>query len=257
MQNARQKCTHRDDAMGLIVLRAVMSSLLVFFISACATSPPITGTYGAQIPAASGPGRIIHLTLTDDKRVEMSTDYLNDRPAVTETGTWEALKGGDITVVITGRDSQTYEKPDVITFRLSGETIEAVGYDWAARGSEGLSLQKQPDITDREWLLTEIHSFNNAAVMRGNPAQYVLQLFHNGTVLVKADCNRGTGTFELVGKQLTFHNIGYTRELCLPGSLFEQYAKALEAAFSCMVRDEFLLIYSAADSGVLKFAPAK
>ena len=90
-----------------------------------------------------------------------------------------------------------------------------------------------------------------------NPAQYVLQLFHNGTVLVKADCNRGTGTFELVGKQLTFHKIGYTRDICLPGSLSGQYINALDAAFSCMLRDEFLFIYSAADSGVLKFAPAK
>jgi heat shock protein HslJ len=243
--------------MELNVLKAIIASLFIFYFSACATAPPITGTYGTKIPAASSPGRIIHLTLTDDKRVDMSTDYLNDQPAVTETGTWESLKGGEISVVITGRDDQMYEKPEVITFRVNGETIEAVGYDREARGSEGLSLQKQPDITDREWLLTEVHYFNNAEVRTANPAQYVLQLFHNGTVLVKADCNRGTGTFELVGKQLTLHNIGYTREICLPGSLFEQYTEALEAAFSCMVRDEYLFIYSTADSGVLKFAPAK
>jgi heat shock protein HslJ len=247
----------RDDTVDLNVLKAVMASLFIFCFSACAGSPPITGTYGAKLPAASSPGRIIHLTLSDDKRVDMSTDYLNDQPVVTETGTWESLKGGEISVVITGRDDKMYEKPEVITFRINGETIEAVGYDREARGSEGLVLQKQPDITDREWLLTEIHSFNNAAAMPVNPAQYVLQLFHNGTVLVKADCNRGTGTFELVGKQLTFHKIGYTREPCLPGSLSGQYINALDTAFSCMLRDEALFIYSAADSGVLKFTPAK
>ena len=243
--------------MELNVFKAVIVSLFIFCLSACATSPPITGTYGAKLPAASSPGRIIHLTLSDDKSVDMSTDYLNEQPAVAETGTWEFLKGGEISVVITGRDDQMYEKPEVITFRVNGETIEAVEYNREARGSEGLALQKQPDITDREWLLTEIHSFSNAAVMPVNPAQYVLQLFHNGTVLVKADCNRGTGTFELVGKQLTLHNIGYTREICLPGSLSGQYINALDAAFSCMLRDEYLFIYSAADSGVLKFAPGK
>jgi heat shock protein HslJ len=243
--------------MKLNVLTAIIASLFIFCFSACATAPPIAGTYGTKLPAASSPGRIIHLTLTDDKRVEMSTDYLNDRPAVTETGTWEALKGGDITVVITGKDNQTYEKPEVITFHVNGETMEAVGYDREVRGTEGLSLQKQPDITDREWLLTEIQYFNDAAVKPAAPAHYVLQLFHNGTVLVKADCNRGIGTFLLVGKKLTFLQIGYTREICLPGSLFEQYTKALEAAFSCMVRDGYLFIYSTADSGVLKFAPAK
>jgi len=243
--------------MELKVLRAIIASLFVCCFSACATSPQVTGTYGARLPAASSPGRIIHLTLTDDKRVEMSTDYLNGRPAITETGTWESLKGGDISVAITGSAGQTYEKPEGITFRVSGETMEAVGYDREPRGSEGLSLQKQPDITDREWLLTEIQYFNNTAVKPSAPVHYVLQPFHNGTVLVKADCNRGTGTFELVGKKLTFQKIGYTREICLPGSLSEQYIKALEAAFSCMVRDGYLFIYSTADSGVLKFAPAK
>lgn len=243
--------------MELNVLKAIIASLFVFFFSACATSPPITGTYGAKLPAASSPGRIIHLTLTDDKRVEMSTDYLNDRPAVTETGTWESLKGGDISVAITGRADQIYQKPEVITFRVSGETIEAVEYDREARGSEGLSLQKQPEITDKEWQLTEMYYFNDAAVKPYNPSGYLLQLFHNGTVLVKADCNRGTGMFALVGKKLTFQKIGYTREICLPGSLSEQYMKALEAAISCMIRDEYLFIYSTADSGVLKFAPSK
>jgi heat shock protein HslJ len=257
MQNARKKCPYRDTIMGLNVLKIIITSLFVLCFGACATAPPITGTYGAKLPAASSPGRIIHLTLSDDKHVDMSTDYLNDQPAVTETGTWESLKVGEISVVITGRDDQMYQKPEVMTFRINGETMEAVGYDREARGSEGLVLQKQPDITDREWLLTEIHSFNDVAVMPGNPAQYVLQLFHNGTVLVKADCNRGTGTFELVGKQLMFHKIGYTRELCLPGSLSGQYINALDAAFSCMLRDEYLYIYSAADNGVLKFAPAK
>jgi heat shock protein HslJ len=239
------------------ILSAIIISLLLFCFSACATSPPITGTYGAQLPAASIPGRIIHLTLSDDKSAEMSTDYLNDRPAVTETGTWESLKGGDISVSITGRADQTYEKPEVITFRFNGETMEAIEYDREGRGSEGLSLQKQPDITDREWLLTEIQYFNDAVVKPSAPVHYTLQPFHNGTVLVKADCNRGTGTFVLVGKKLTFQKIGYTREICLPGSLSEQYIKALEGAFSCMVRDEYLFIYSTADSGVLKFAPAR
>jgi heat shock protein HslJ len=243
--------------MELNVLRAVIASLFIFCLSACATSPPITGTYAAKLPSASSPGRTIHLTLTDDKRVEMSTDYLNDRPAVTETGTWESLKGGDISVAITGRADQTYEKPEVITFRVSGEMMEAVEYDREARGSDGLSLQKQPDITDKEWQLTEMYYFNDAAVKPYNPSGYMLQLFHNGTVLVKADCNRGTGTFVLAGKKLTFQKVGYTREISLPGSLSEQYMKALEAAISCMIRDEYLFIYSTADSGVLKFAPAK
>ena len=156
------------------VLKAVITSLLCFCFSACATSPPITGTYGAKLPAASSPGRIIHLTLSDDKSVEMSTDYLNDRPAVTETGTWESLKGGEISVAITGRDDQMYEKPEVITFRINGETMEAVGYDREARGSEGFVLQKQPDITDREWLLTEIQYFNNAVVKPGQPCSLCL-----------------------------------------------------------------------------------
>jgi heat shock protein HslJ len=166
-------------------------------------------------------------------------------------------KGGDISVSITGRDNQTYEKPESIIFRLSGETMEAVEYDRVARGSEGVVLQKQPDIMDKEWLLTEIQYFNNEVVKPGNPALYTLQLFHNGTVLVKADCNRGAGTFELVGKKLVFEKIGYSREVCLPGSLYGEYIRALDAAVSCMVRDGYLVIYSTGDNGILKLAPSK
>ena len=124
--------------MGLNVLKAIMSLSLIFLFQRMCNLSANYRDIRRKIPAASGPARTVHLTLTDDKRVDMSTDYLNDQPAVTETGTWESLKGGEISVAITGRDDQMYQKPEVITFRVNGETIEAVGYDREARGSEGL-----------------------------------------------------------------------------------------------------------------------
>lgn len=227
-----------------------------FLIHACATSEKVAGTYGAKLPSASGPGRVIHLKLTDDKRAEMSTDYLNRKPAIVETGKWESGKDGEVAVTLTEKEGMSYDTPGVVAFHLQGDLLRAAGYDVEICGSEGLVLQRQPDITGKVWHLVEMRYMNETGLKPGDPAKYSLELFDNGAVYVQADCNKGTGTFELVGNSLSFH-LGFTRAMCLPGSIFDRYTKALDEAVSCHVRDGQLYISTAADDGVMQFAPAR
>jgi heat shock protein HslJ len=238
------------------ILTIFIAAFLGCFMHACATSEKVAGTYGAKLPSASGPGRVIHLKLTDDKRAEMSTDYLNRKPAIVETGKWESGKDGEVAVTLTEKEGMSYDTPGVLAFHLQGDLLRAAEYDHKVWGSEGLVLERQPDITGKVWHMVELRYMNEKGLKPGDPAKYSLELFDNGAVYVQADCNKGTGTFELVGNSLSFH-LGFTRAMCLPGSIFDRYTKALEEAVSCHVRDGQLYISTAEDGGVMQFAPAR
>lgn len=102
------------------------------------------GTYVAQLPAASSPGRTITLVLNEDASVELSTDYQNGKPPIVETGTWQDNGDGTVTVMLTGRpDGTVYNQPDVVTFGLDGNELKAIAWDTNVYGSEGMTLIKQ------------------------------------------------------------------------------------------------------------------
>ena len=102
------------------------------------------GTYTAQLPAASSPGRQITLVLNSDNSVELSTDFQNGKPPIVEVGTWQDNGDGTVTVSLTGRDDgTTFNQPDVVTFGLSGSELKAIAWDTNVYGTEGLTLTKQ------------------------------------------------------------------------------------------------------------------
>jgi uncharacterized lipoprotein NlpE involved in copper resistance len=109
-----------------------------------ATAPGFEGTYTASLPAASGPGRIVTLTLNDDGTADMSTDYQNGKPPIVEVGTWQDNGDGTVTVALTGRiDGVQYGQPDVITFGLQAGELKAIAWDQNVYGSEGMTLTRQ------------------------------------------------------------------------------------------------------------------
>ena len=87
--------------------------------------PSFAGSYGAKLPAASGPGRDLVLDLTPDGTARFSTDFNNGRTAISESGTWSAA-GQRVTLTLTGQTGRTYDKPVVIVFDLAGGTLSAV-----------------------------------------------------------------------------------------------------------------------------------
>jgi heat shock protein HslJ/uncharacterized lipoprotein NlpE involved in copper resistance len=102
------------------------------------------GVYGATLPAASGPGREMSLTLRLDNSAELSSDYQNGEAPVVETGTWQDKGDGMATVSLTGQSGGVvYEAPVVLTFQLDGSTLTATEYDRTLYGSEGITLERQ------------------------------------------------------------------------------------------------------------------
>jgi heat shock protein HslJ len=63
-----------------------------------------------------------------------------------------------------------------------------------------------------------------------DPASYTLQFLPDGTLLIRADCNRGRSSYELVDGKLVVHPGVATLALCSPGSLDQAFMQALNGA---------------------------
>lgn len=224
---------------------------------ACLVAPEhLVGLYGTKLPSADSPGRMIRLRLFPGTRAEMITDFMDSRPALIENGQWEC-RSSTVTVQLTGRIGKAYEKPQVIKFTIDGEGFTPFQYDRDDWGDAGMHLDRNPAVIGTVWRLVQIQYANNTAIVPDDPGKYALILSQDGTVTVRADCNRGMGAYLMAGPWLLMRKHSYTRMICPENSLFEQYTKALETAASCMLKDGNLYIRFQQDSGVMKFEPAK
>jgi uncharacterized lipoprotein YbaY len=90
----------------------------------------------------------------------------------------------------------------------------------------------------------------------GDPTRYTLQLSPDGRVAVRADCNRGTGTYTLRGRALTVSVLALTKAACPPGSLERRFLVHLGAVAGYLFRGDDLLLGLKVDSGTMRFSRA-
>jgi heat shock protein HslJ len=90
-----------------------------------------------------------------------------------------------------------------------------------------------------------------------NPDRYTLELQPGGSALVRADCNRGRGRYEIGEGRIKFGAIAVTRMACPPGSLDGRYLKDLARATTFFVDGGKLFLELPVDSGTMRFARAK
>ena len=80
------------------------------------------------------------------------------------------------------------------------------------------------------WQLVEIVSMDDRVEAPDDRSLYTVEFKADGSVQVRADCNRGTGSWTSVSPgQLQFGQMAATQALCLPGSLHDRYI----AQFPC------------------------
>ena len=87
------------------------------------------------------------------------------------------------------------------------------------------------------------------------PERYTLELAPNGRLLVRADCNRGTGSYRIGAGTIKFDPIATTRMACPPGSLDARYLGDLQRATGFFVERGDLHLELPADAGTMRFAP--
>jgi heat shock protein HslJ len=87
------------------------------------------------------------------------------------------------------------------------------------------------------------------------PEHYTLELAPNGRLLVRADCNRGTGSFRIGAGTIALGPIATTRIACPPGSLDARYLADLQRAAAFFVAGGVLHLVLPEDAGTMRFAP--
>jgi heat shock protein HslJ len=119
---------------------------------------------------------------------------------------------------------------------------------------ESPPARQNSEIIGVVWRLREIQRTNGQTVLVDEPDKYTLELLPNGQVRIRADCNRGFGSYTMKGSEISFHKTAYTRAACLPGSLFDVYTRNLQQANSYVIDEGNLYIVYGINAGTMKFA---
>ena len=110
-----------------------------------------------------------------------------------------------------------------------------------------------PDVLEVTWQLESIVT-PVETVKPDRPELYTVRFERTGRMSVRADCNRGSGSFTVTtGRRLTFGPIALTRAACPPGSLSDRFVRDVGRVSSYVVRDGALFLEMPVDSGTLRF----
>lgn len=71
---------------------------------------------------------------------------------------------------------------------------------------------------------------NSDSIAPDDPSRYTIEFGSDGRASIRADCNRGSGSYQVMGNQLTFGPIATTLAACLPGSLDSVFLRQLNDA---------------------------
>lgn len=85
-------------------------------------------------------------------------------------------------------------------------------------------------LRDTVWALQSMLGADGTRSNIATPERYTLQLADDGTVRVRADCNRGSGRYEANDVELRFAPIATTKMGCGAGSRGEAFVQALARA---------------------------
>ena len=112
------------------------------------------------------------------------------------------------------------------------------------------------ELADTSWRLVQIMSMDDSVDVPDEISKYTLELRAGGEASMRADCNRGIGswTSESTG-QLQFGPIAATRALCPPGSLSEKYLAQFEWVRSYVMKGGHLFLATMADGSIIEFEP--
>jgi heat shock protein HslJ len=136
---------------------------------------------------------------------------------------------------------------DVVAFAYARDTLVLT-----LRDGKG-ALVFAPSLVGVTWNLQEIRGGSSPATP-SDPSAYTLTFGDDGRVAVRADCNQGSGDYQVSGSQITISAVAMTRVACPPGSLFDQFTLGIEGATSFTFAEGQLLLALPNDGGTLVFA---
>ncbi len=113
-------------------------------------------------------------------------------------------------------------------------------------------------LTGTVWAWQGTRMKDGTRVVPQQPERYTLEFAPGGTVTLRADCNRGSGSYLLNDASLSFGPLALTKMLCPPGTRDAEYLKELAAVTQQSVNGDELVLTLAGDAGSMRFiTPAR
>ncbi len=111
------------------------------------------------------------------------------------------------------------------------------------------------DITGAEWKWLQSLYNNDQKAVPADPAHYTITFKPDGTLNVRADCNRAGGAYTVTDQSISIQVTHSTMAMCPPDSLDVKFLKDLAAAAIYFFKDGHLHLDLKYDSGTMQFSP--
>ncbi len=110
-------------------------------------------------------------------------------------------------------------------------------------------------LLDRSWRWHSTQFSDDKRVTSGAPERYTLQLGADGRATVRADCNRGSGTYSRgpEARALAFSALMTTKIGCPPGSQDAEFLREVAMVSGWRMADDDLILLFKLDTGSMRF----
>jgi len=103
------------------------------------------------------------------------------------------------------------------------------------------------------WLWQGTQRGTDVKIVPDAPERYTLEFQPGGRISVRADCNRGSGSYQLNGRSLSFGPLALTRAMCAPGSRDVEFLRGLAAVSGHVNNGGELVLTFADNAGSMRF----
>ena len=119
---------------------------------------------------------------------------------------------------------------------------------------KSVTAKAKPLPTGVIWELANIQSKDDLTGLPRAPGLYTLEFHKDGSVAIRADCNRGRGNWASEkADQLNITQLITTRAMCIPRSLHDQFISDLNDTKSFTLNEGKLYLATMADGSILEF----
>lgn len=115
----------------------------------------------------------------------------------------------------------------------------------------------QSALIGKTWRLVGVMSMNDTESIPDDRSRYTLRLQADGSVQIRADCNRAMGNWSSAAAgKLRFGPLAATKAMCPPDSLHDTYLAQFPWVRSYVMKDGNLFLATMADGSIVEFEPA-
>jgi heat shock protein HslJ len=122
--------------------------------------------------------------------------------------------------------------------------------------SPDATVRAHDDLVGTVWLWQRTQMNDDSVIQPPDPSSFKLEFQADGSVTMRVDCNRGTGTYTVDETRLLIEGVALTRAYCGPDSLDQKFLKQLEQVTSYLRDGQELVLELKYDSGGMLFSPA-